>query len=264
MLSRKHRGAPLDAQAARIDDVDRRVAVVGGIDQVSQPVQRGGSQPFADDDQRLAPFAQRGEVHRAGFDGRHGDLGADALDVAHVHDVRVLDTAARRIVDASPADELADLLGQVPPVAREADGLDRQQRIHDRDQIGRAERVEDDAREILARAKRADERADVVLVPENQEDAHVVTRRFRRRVSRVADLQRHVVVGRSPGRFDQLEGRDLLRQAVVPHLEVGRRQRGDGIPAAIDDRDVDANEIRAGAEGWRPRRLGLGILPARP
>ena len=120
---------------------------------------------------------------------------------------------------------------------------------------------EDDAREILARAQRADERVDVVLVPEDQEHAHVVARRLDRGVSRVPDLQRHVVVGRLPRRLDELEGGDLLELAVVAHLEIGGRQGGHRTPAAIEDRDVHAHEIGAGPEGRR--LLGRRILQAR-
>ena len=74
--------------------------------------------------------------------------------------------------------------------------------------IGRAERFEDDAREVRAPAQLADERVDVVSFPEDEEDAHVVARRLGRGMSRVPDLQRHVVVGRLPGRFDELERGD--------------------------------------------------------
>src|SRR5437667_112695 len=81
----------------------------------------------------------------------------------------------------------------------------------------------------LARANRAGEPADVILVPEQQEHAHLVTRRFRGGVLRRSDLERRVVVFSlaAVGR-DELEGLDRLRDAVLGHLEVGGAQRRDG------------------------------------
>ena len=50
---------------------------------------------------------------------------------------------------------------------------------------------------------------------------------------------------------DELRGVDLLADAVLLHLEIGRRESGDRLVAAANDRYVDADHLHARAEDRR-------------
>ena len=101
--------------------------------------------------------------------------------------------------------------------------------------------------------------ADVVLVPEDQEQPDVVFRRLGGRVRSRPDRQRHLVVLVGlPGVLDELEGADFLRDAVFLQLEVAGGQRRDRHAFLIEHRHVDADKLGAGAEnGLRRLRLSL-------
>ena len=94
------------------------------------------------------------------------------------------------------------------------------------------------------------------LVPENQEDADVVPRGFRRGVLGRAD-RKGEVVGRLARRLDELQRRHLLRDAVLFDQEVFGLERRHRVAAVIEHGDVDANDVGAGAE-----RRELWLMPA--
>ena len=63
---------------------------------------------------------------------------------------------------------------------------------------------------------------------------------------------RHVEHHDEPNRLrGVVEDRDRLRLAVVAHLEVVTRQRGDEPPVAVGDGDEDPNQVALAAKGWR-------------
>ncbi len=172
---------PAYLQAARIDGDDRGIRVVCRPHQIRE--HRGRliaerAERFAHHDQRLASLTQRSQVQQRALDGAGRDLRANHLDVAHVAKVLLFQRAARRDVDTAPAPELVNLLGERSPIACEADRIERGQRIHERDEIGRTERLEHEPGQLLARAQRRHELPDVILVPENQEHPDVVARGF--------------------------------------------------------------------------------------
>ena len=59
---------------------------------------------------------------------------------------------------------------------------------------------------------------------------------------------------RVAGDVDALEGLDLLRDAIFEHLEIGRREIGDGL-AVSGGIDVDADEVGVQTEGRALRLL---------
>jgi hypothetical protein len=153
-------------------------------------------------------------MEQRAFERAHGDLRTDPLDVAHLVQVRFFHHASWRHVHAPAPLEPMDVFGQRPAIAGEADRIERRERIHEGDEIGRPERLEDELRQLLTSAERRHELADVMLVPEDQKHSHIVARRFRSGVFCRSDRQRQVV-GRLARGFDELEGRNRLRLAVL-------------------------------------------------
>ena len=105
----------------------------------------------------------------------------------------------------------------------------------------------DELRQRLATFDRGGHLADVVLVPEDDEDANVVARRFRERMLRRSDRQGQVV-GRFAARLHQLEVFDRLGNAVLADLEVVLGQIRHKFAVTIDDADVDPHEVCAAFE----------------
>ena len=103
--------------------------------------------------------------------------------------------------------------------------------------------------------------ADVVLVPENQEEPDVVLRGLGRRMRSRTDRQRDVVVliGLSVV-LDELERADFLGDAVFLQLEIARGQRRHGDALAIEHGHVDADKLGTGPENGL-RRLRLSLSP---
>ena len=81
-------------------------------------------------------------------------------------------------------------------------------------------------------------------------------------------LDRGVRKERPLGAFDRnvdrREGGDLLRPAVLPHLEVVDREIGDGVALRIGDHRVDLDVVDFDAEGRRRRLLGSGLWRLAP
>jgi hypothetical protein len=153
-----------------------------------------------------------------------------------------------------------DLVGERPAIAAEAHCVDRRQLIHEGHEVGRAKRVEHEAGQLIAGADGAAELVDVILVPENQEHPHIVSRRFDGCVLRRSNRQRQIV-GRLTAGVDQLEGADRLDFAVLAQLEVFGAQRADRASVPAHHAHVDANQIGAGSE-WSGRPLLItGLLP---
>jgi hypothetical protein len=177
---------------------------------------------LSDDDERLAPLADRAEVRRRSPDGRDRHLIAQDLDLRELLNrlqVLFFHGASRREVFAAASLQGVHVIGKGPAVPSELDCAQRRELIHDGDEIGRPEGVEHDARQRFATTIRGRERLDVVLVPEDQERAHVVARRFGGSVLLAADRQRPIV-DRLPVGRDELERGDGLDPAVLAHLEI--------------------------------------------
>ena len=171
-----------------------------------------------------------------------------------MRELGVLDGAACRHEHVLAALQLPHVERKARPVAREPNRVHRGQRIHQRHQVGRAERGRDETRQRFPPAQGALELIDAVLVPEDQENAHVVARRLGRRVIGRSNRQRQIVVrARAPRGFDELEGLNRLEDAIFFDVEVRGRQGGNRITVAIEDGHIDTDEVRSRAE----RRLAL-------
>ena len=113
-------------------------------------------------------------------------------------------------------------------------------------------------------------RSGMVIVEEDREQPHVFLGGFDRGLRRPANVQRLAVVHLAlPIQPDELRGLHGLRQLVLGHDEVRGLQVGDRVVVAIDDGDVDADEVHGRPEGrlarlrglpWRRRGLGGRLL----
>jgi hypothetical protein len=143
-------------------------------------------------------------------------------------------------------------------VARESDPVDRRQRIHDADNIIGTERL-DEARQRLAYAQRVAE-PHVVVVEEEDKEAHVVARDLDFFVDPVAKLARWRIPGTHVAvNSYQPELLDCLGFAVLEYFEIGFLQVGDWLALVIGNDDIDAYEVDTCAEG----RLLAGGIAAR-
>ena len=111
----------------------------------------------------------------------------------------------------------------------------------------------------VARAIGARNLPDVVFVPENQEDRTLSCAAS----AAACDLDRIVsdtfVVGiRLAVVADVLEAADLLGDAFFLELEIARRQRRYRLALLVEDGDVDADEVGAGAEDGLGGCWGVG------
>ena len=158
-----------------------------------------------------------------------------------------------------------NLVGQRLTIPGESNRVERRQRIHQRDQIGRTKRAADEVGQRLAAEVRRLHLTDVILVPEDDEDADVVLGGLGRRVLGRTNGQRQVIVRRRlTGGLDQFERFDLLVGAVLADLEVVLGQVAHRLAMVIDDADVHADQVGAGAERRaRLLRCGVGRLRRR-
>ena len=137
----------------------------------------------------------------------------------------LLDRASRRHEHTESSFQSVDLVGQLQSIACEFDRIERRQLVHDPDEVGRAEPGAHELGQYLAAPRRRDELADVIFVPEDQEQPHVVACRFGRGLTRGVDFER-AIVGGVAGDVHQDAGVDGLRYAVLGDDEVVFRQIG--------------------------------------
>ena len=98
----------------------------------------------------------------------------------------------------------------------------------------------------------------MIFVPEDNEQADVVARELIVPAIAWTDRHRQVFVGPICAvELEELERLDLLDDAVLEHREVIRREIGERLAVAIEDRDIDAHELRARAERGLLGRLLL-------
>ena len=240
--------------------VDRRVVGVRGAHEIVQRLLEiaQAAQAFAHQDEGLAAVPQAAEVHRRRLQRRDRHFRTQPLDVAALQ-VRVLDGAAGRDVDAGSPDQLPRPLEELEPIAGERQRVDRRERVHERDDVRRPERRPDELHQRRPRPYRARDLPDVVFVPEDQEDAHVVAAGFRRGMRLGPNRQGELVVRIRLAVGDHvLEALDLLGFAFVLELEVLGLQVRDRQALLVEDDDVDAHEIGAGSKhgALRLRRIG--------
>src|SRR3989442_2102123 len=129
---------------------------------------------------------------------------------------------------------------------------ERRERVHHRDEIVGGE-LPDEILERAAHPKR-DIRllVDVIVVEENREDPHIITRRLECRVLRRADLERVFEVRRPrPVEPDELHGLHGLQNTILDHLEVGGLEIGDRLIVTARHRHVHAYDIDPALEDWR-------------
>ena len=205
----------------------------------------------------LPALAQPPEPRRQAPEGRHDDLVANLLHrFGRRPRVLLLEHVPRPIVELAalePLDRAHDG-GHVP---RERDPVQRGERIHDPDDVVGPELGLHEADERLLHGKRVAQ-PDVVVVEEQHEHTHVVTRELQFLVDAVSKLARRRIAGaRVPVDADQAELLDRLRPAVFEHLEIGFGEIGDRLPLAVADDDVHADEIDARPEGGLLRGVTL-------
>ena len=205
-------------------------------------------------------------MHERGYNRAGGHLRSDFLDVAG-RELSFFEHRSGGHVNITATLEPGGSIGKLTAIAAEHDRIGRRQRIHDADQIRRTERGQEKTCELATHVERALELADVILVPEHQEQTHVVFRGFQRGVLPRSDRQRFVVIRRWRAvDFDQLERLDRLLDPVFLNLEVVFRQIGDRLAALVEHRRIDTNELGASSEDRRlllvdlARRLLRGSL----
>ena len=102
----------------------------------------------------------------------------------------------------------------------------------------------------------------VIVVEEDREQPHVVSRGFLFFVGVGADGARRTLAGRAGDaavELDELEVFDRLRLAVFGDFEVGLLEVGDVRAAAVGHDDVDADEVDARAEHGVARAARGGV-----
>ena len=133
-------------------------------------------------------------------------------------------------------------------------GVERRERIHDRDHVRRSKLGVDEVDQRLAQARGVLE-PNMVVIEEDGEQPDVLAGGFPLLVELAANRScRFGAWLRCAGQTNQSEGVDRLRGVVFEHLEVIGLQVGHGVSIPVGDDDVDADDVDFGAEG---RRLGL-------
>ena len=179
-------------------------------DRTAQLRRQHVGEPFADEDERLAPLLERAHVDDEPLQRRERHLVADELDgLRRIIRVLLLELVLRLVLELA-ADELVDALGDRVVVAREAQRGQRLERIHQRDHVRGPELVLDEARERRARGH-ARAAAHVIVVEEDGEQPDVVFGRLGFLVEVGADRARRPVRGRHGAavQLDELEGFDV-------------------------------------------------------
>jgi hypothetical protein len=155
----------------------------------------------------------------------------------------------------TPPLELLDALEQLLLVARVAKAVQGRERIHQHDEIGRLELLD----EALQRAAQRDGDGrmpvDVIVVQEDRKQPYVVLGGLDKGLAHATNLERFAVidlpVSVEPDELHRLHG---LRDVVLGDHEVGGLQIQDGLVVSAGHPDVDANQLRPGPED---RLLGL-------
>ena len=208
---------------------------------------------LADQEDRLAPLADRSHVDRQAGQRREAHLVADPLDRGRrVERVALLELVARPVVVLAPLESLDGAHGRLV-VAREQQVADRRQRIHERHHVVGRQLLGDEVGQVRSGGHRAAP-AHVVVVEEDRDEPHVVARRLQLLVALGSDGTDRLAGGRGRLHLDVLERLDRLRLAVLGHFEVGLGEVADGIALPVRHDDVHADEVDAGSEG-RPLRL---------
>jgi hypothetical protein len=197
------------------------------------------------------------------FEGRQAHLVADALDdLGRIVGVALLELVHRTVVEPA-AIPVFDLLDHRLVVARVADRRERRQRIHDAEDVHRADVLADELGELALDGERR-AAADVVVVVEDHEQPDVVAAELGLLVPGRADLPGQLTLERVALDLDVAEALDLLELVVLVDLEVVLGQVLDGVALVVGDQRVDADEVDAGAEGGRLRGRGLLRPGGRP
>ena len=128
---------------------------------------------LADDDDRLAAFAQRAQLDRQAFERAQRHLAPNPLDgLGRVQRVALLGGVPRLVVELAALEALEHADHRLV-IARQRDGVERRQRIHDGEEIVRRRAVLDEVDERLAR-RHAVAQPHVVVVEEEHEDARIL------------------------------------------------------------------------------------------
>ena len=286
-------------QAARIDRIDRRVLPRhrrehllhlvdqvgvgnhlisgGGLRRVAAPAavriaqaglggnrighlrRQDAGESFTDEDDRLAAFSQRAQLHRRTLEGIHRDLVADALDgLCRVHRILLFELVARPVVELAPF-ELVDGGNRRVPIAAEPQIGDRRQRIHERHHVGRSQLVLDEFDEWLL-DREVVAALDVVVIQQNDEQTNIGTRGLALFVVVVANRPRRSAFHRFQRiELDDLERIDLLGLAVFGHGKIVLREIHHRLAVFVGDDDINADVVDASANRRR-RLLLVGLL----
>ncbi len=158
----------------------------GGDGVVQLRRQRAG-ETFADEDDRLPPFAQSAQLDRRALQRAHRDIVPNLLDGrGGIVGVLLLEHVARLVVELPPQ-EVLDGADERRPIPREVKLGDRRERIHQRDHVERGQLILDEVDDRLS-DRQVVAALDVVVVEEQHEQPHVGTRRFALLVRKAADL----------------------------------------------------------------------------
>ena len=132
---------------------------------------------LADEEDRLAALAQPAQMRGDGVQRVERDAGAQLPDVA-LRLLRFFRGAAHRKELAAAALELLHALQQLVAIARELEVRQRRQRIHHRDEIVRAELLDERLERPPQRNHDLRRLVDVIVVEEQHEQPHVFARGF--------------------------------------------------------------------------------------
>ena len=171
---RRHVAAIARDKATRIERVDRRVVTVGLLRDLAQlpwigkPAWR---EAFADEKDRLAPFAHRSEPHGERLQRIANHRVPNRLRRAHLVDVLLFGGVAWRVF-ATPSLEALDRLQGRIVIVSERDISDRRQGIHHRDEIAGAE-LADEGRQRLTNEMRS-LGADLIVGQKDRKNPNIV------------------------------------------------------------------------------------------
>ena len=159
-------------------------------DRVVQLRRQRAGEPLADEDDRLAPLAQAAEPDRGALERAHRHLVADRFDRrGRIVGVPLLELVARLVVELAPL-ELLDGADQRSRLRVKVSAGDRRQRIHDRDHV-RRRRAGSAMKSISGfRDRHVVAAPHVIVVEQQDEQAHVRAASPRSPRRRAADLAR--------------------------------------------------------------------------
>ncbi len=263
-----HLQAAVHTDAHRLRPGDSAVDRPGeaGVRAIQRP-------PFADHQDRLPLLSQAGEVHdevphrvqRHLLAAPGGHLLRDRRDRPLTRLRRVAELVARfdrvgvhhLFVPLAPGDPLVEEFVDGAGPAGEGDRARRHLGRHHGNEVVLTDHLLEEARDRAADGPRPIAR-DMVGIQEQDEEARARVAHHFLRLAHVARLAARFL---RPARADEdvLEGANLLRLAVLEHLEVRLLQVLDR--AAVGRRvDVHPDEVRLGAEGRLLRLVRRGLL----